>query len=131
MVYISLQILIFGSHTAEIKKSRGGPKPSQGVSKVDTNRELYLDGMITEAEYRKAVISERVQKVANKFDALLCISKPKFRDSISNDDVAKIFEYLHSELKKTEKAILKSKKPFTLGAEYEALHIADLIHMVE
>ena len=81
---------------------------------MDTNRKLYLAGMITETEYRKAVISERVEKVASKFDALLCIAKPQFRDSISYDDVTKIFDYLHSELKETEKAILKGKKTFAL-----------------
>ena len=86
---------------------------------MDTNRKLYLDGMITETEYRQAIVSERVEKVASKFDALLCITKPQFRDSISNDDVTKIFDYLRSELKETEKAILKGKKTFALRTQIQ------------
>jgi len=64
-------------------------------------------------------ISNKVNSIANKFDDLLAITKPNTRNHVTEDDVAKIFDYLRSELKETEKAILKGKKPFALRTQIQ------------
>ena len=65
-------------------------------------------------ETKKRMVSNQVIKVADKFDDLLCITKPRYRDYITDDEVTEIFNYLRSELKRVERKVKKDKQPFTL-----------------
>jgi|ETNmetMinimDraft_1059919.scaffolds.fasta_scaffold10930_3 hypothetical protein len=79
----------------------------------------HCEDRCTMIHNKRKRISNKVNSIANQFDDLLAITKPNTRNNFTEDDVAKIFDYLRSELKETEKAILKGKKPFTLRTQIQ------------
>ena len=63
---------------------------------------------------KRKMVEKKVNSIADKLDDLLVITKPNTRNSVTEDEVTEMFNYLRGELSRVERKVKKGKQPFTL-----------------